>query len=114
MQHRLAGCHHHDRDDEQRLGEIAPINVVSTGLHAAGDEQKNQQRAGPQAEHRLNLTKQMKQPFMLGEAMPERRNLWRQEGVQDRQHKQHGGNGLGGGWIHRHPGRSTKHEIGAR
>jgi hypothetical protein len=83
LQDRPAGGDHHDHEDEQRFGEVAPLHVIHRGGLPAQPEQRGEQHEGPEAEDHLDLAEQVPQPGMAWLAVGQAGEQAGGEGVQD-------------------------------
>ena len=66
LQHGAARGHHHDREHEQRLGEVQPIDVVQGRRLALHRDKGTEQHHCPEAEYHLDFTEQVEDAGVRG------------------------------------------------
>ena len=90
MQNGLAGGHHHDGEDEHRLGEITLVQVVNRRVLSENDAHDDDQYHRPDAEHHLHFAEQMENAGMLGVPMRQPGEIARRKRMQDGANEQGG------------------------
>jgi hypothetical protein len=98
LQHGATAGDDHDREHEQRFGEVAAVEVGQRLAFAHHEGHHDHQDHGPEAKDDLDLGQQMPDAGMGRAGMRQVLEVLGREGVQQRQGKNGGGNKLDLGW----------------